>query len=354
MSDSEQKRFETLVNSGLTLAKKNEAAKNILALLFPRIERVLNTYMPSDSDANQRKLKRRLSQKDFAESYFALTPQSNSWSKSEFEFAIEKTPQEAFDVLHRKLSLASPEDQSDLRRIFIELLDSEFSSRKILNHEWLHSIIEESPLFLVAKDEEAKFLFHVSNEDRLRWLIQNGLEKLPAGERAPLLESTIRSASDFSILSDIIRGITGDIQPEGAKPETRDRFSLHNATESIKALLLQKVRNLADANILWHQARPENLLWFWWGSNNEDEVKAFTQKAMNTPVGLLSLLKISVNLVRSTSGDYERVSPTWEKIVDLKALSERAHMLTKTGNEAEIQTANRFIDALARGRTDRF
>jgi hypothetical protein len=313
----------------------------------------VNTYVPTDSNANERKLKRRLSQKDFSESYFALTPQSSSWSKSEFESAIEKTPQEAFSVLHRKLSLASPADQSNLRRIFIELLDSEFSSRKILNHEWLHSIIEESPLFLIAKDEEEKFLFHVNNEDRLRWLIQNGLEKLPVDERASLLESTIRSASDLSILSDIVRGIAGDIQPEGAKPE-RDRFGLGDAIENIKAILLQKIRNLADANTLWNQARPGNLLWFWWGAGNENEVRAFTEKTMDTPVGLLGLLKNSVNLVRSTAGDYERVSPTWKNILDLDALSERAHALIKMGDEAEVQTAKRFIDALARGRTNHF
>jgi hypothetical protein len=120
-------------------------------------------------------------------------------------------------------------------------------------------------------------------------------------------------------------------------------------TGSVALDLLTRVRELAHDGEIWAQSAPAQLLWFWWGANYEAEVKTFTTAAMEDETGLQNLLVVPISLVRSSSGDYEHVSPTWSYIVDLEALAKKANQLIKNGTTAEQQAAHRFIAALNRG-----
>jgi hypothetical protein len=353
MNDSERKRLEALVTGGMVGAKNQEAAKNTLALLFPKVEQSIETSVSSDDDINARRRKRRISLIDFSKSYFALSPDSNSWGQKEFEAAIKMTPAQAFTALQTKLDSASPRDQSDLRRIFIELLDSEFGSTRELTEDWLNKLVEESPKLILNKDEESKFLFSFDNKDRLRWLIVNALARLPVERVNALIKTAIQSATDLTLLTDIVRGIAGDSHPEGGKREP-GRVNFGNETESIQEMLIARIRDLARTGEIWNQSRPDELLWFWWGLNKEDEVKAFTAEAMNTPAGLRGLLGRSPSTVVSSSGNYERVSPIWRHLVDLDELRRKAVALMRTGDEAELQLVERFLAALERGQRSSF
>lgn len=320
-------------------------------MLFPAINSVVDTYVGSDTDVVARRRKRRLSLRDFSEAYFALSPPAGSWGQTEFETALRSTPQEAFDTLQRKLESAPESDRSDLRRIFVELLDSEFRTGKKLDETWLNAIVGESPAMIAERDEERRSLFSVDNQDRLRWLIVNGLANLPPEEAEAVLMSAIRSASDLSILADVVRGIIGDVNPEGAK---RDAHRIRLDENAVRETLLDRVRSLAGDGSFWKQVKPENLLWFWWGADKALEVLNFTNKEMDTPSGLRGLLSSSINTVLSSAGNYERVSPTWSKIVDLHALKQRALKLQNSDNEADIKLAHRFLTAHARGQSSSF
>jgi hypothetical protein len=352
MSDSE-KKLETALNAELAKARNQQGARNILALLFPKAENALRTFIPTDSDINVRKIKRRFSQKDFAESYFALSPQENSWGQSEFELAISGPPLEAFNLLRRKIENSPKERQSDIRRIFLELLDSKFSSTQQLDENWLNALIAESPELLSKKDQDTRSFFSIDNEDRLRWIVVHGLKELPSAEQINLLKSAISTAKDLTVLTDVVRGIFGDSNPEGSNNH-RSGFSFNDEeSAAIRKMLVSRIKEIAEAGDIWSQARPDRILWFWWGTDAEDEVKAFTNRAMASAVGLRTLLDVSVRTVRSTSGDYESVSPSWEKIVDINALSERATELINTANnENDVRLAHRFLEAMEKGRKD--
>jgi hypothetical protein len=355
MSDSDHERIETLVKGALAVAKNEEAAKNTLALLFPRIDKAIDTYVPSDADIATRKRKRRLSLSDFSQSYFALSPQPDSWGQLEFDSAIKTTPDAAFDALRQKLKSATSRDQPVLRRLFIELLDTEFSIGKILDESWLKAIIKESPELISESDEETKFLFTVDNEDRLRWLIVNGLAKLSPEEAATLLKSAIRSADDLTVLVEVVRGLVGDSHPEGAQSaHDHRRVHLGDEAENVREMLVDRIRGLALTEEIWNQAKPANLLWFWWGTNKEAEVKAFTSKAMSTPLGLTGLLRASISRVISSAGNYERVSPTWAKLADLAEVRRHAEALIRSSDEANTPLAERFLAALKRGQESSF
>jgi dsDNA-binding SOS-regulon protein len=183
MIDSPKERFEQLVRSGLELARNKEVATNILAMLFPKVDKIEPTFLPTSTNLQERRLRRRVSIADFSENYFTLTPDPDDWSQTEFRKIIEGSPEDAYATLARKTAFASSERQADLRRTFLELLEAEFSSRKKLSEAWLLTILDHSPEMLAEKDEERASIFTVSNSDRMRWLIQNGIEQLSIEER---------------------------------------------------------------------------------------------------------------------------------------------------------------------------
>ncbi len=209
MTESDDRKLKTSLDGLLSAAKKREGATNALALLFPKIERALHTYIPENASILERRRQRRISQRDFTENYFALSPQAASWGQSEFKAAIKGTAHAAFDALNIKISQTPLQHQSDVRRVFIELLDAEFRSGRSLTDEWLKAIVEESSGLLTKKDEQPG-LFSVENEDRLRWLIINALEKLPIEERATILKSAIQDAPDLTVLADVVRSMAED------------------------------------------------------------------------------------------------------------------------------------------------
>jgi hypothetical protein len=105
---------------------------------------------------------------------------------------------------------------------------------------------------------------------------------------------------------------------------------------------------------LWSQADPGDLLWFWWGCNEESQVQAFTLSELSNVVAFSSLLSIPVHRVYSTAGDYDVIDRrSWSKIVNLETLSIKARALAdSSAPERERKLAVRFLNALARAEGD--
>jgi hypothetical protein len=318
------------------------------------VEQTLETYIPSDGlETAAQKLKRRISQIDFAQNYFRLDPDAASWGRSEIAEAL-KDPSKAFELLQQKLSHVQERERQRLERIFFELLDNAFLAGKKLNGDWLEAIVERSPAFIGEDDKGRRTsFFEPDMQDRLRLIVLHGLQNVSVSDRFYLLKEVIKTANDVSLICDVVRSILSDTNPEGAKEKHR-RIDLESNGEEIRSMLLIRVRNLANSGEIWSQVRPDHILWFWWGSNFADEVQSFLAEAMNTSTGLLKLLEITVGSVMSSAGNFERVNiSTWSKIVDLNQLALRAKAIhVSSNNELERQTAERFLRALDRNNRD--
>jgi hypothetical protein len=351
MDEALKKRLDSILSG----VKNREGAKNTLALLFPKAERALKSYLSSENaNVKANILNRRISQKDFSANYFTLSPATNAWGITQFQNLFKEGPDKLFDELNRRLELAKSEDHSDIRRLFLELLDSLFSSKTLITKEWLDRILVESPAFLRERDRGRPSYIGVENEDRLRWLIVNALTRLSEGDRAELLKDAIAEADDLSVLSDVVRSIAGDLNPEGAK-DRNEEAGLGVQTDAVRDILIEKVSHLAKMNDIWRQANPSHLLWFWWGANKTDEVKDFTNRTMDTAEGLRGLLKITVTTVISSAGNYDHVNKSWPKIVDISKLTTHAQrLLIKPGDDDLKQLAVKFLAAVERGRESPF
>src|SRR5262249_46307469 len=120
MAQMDEKLAESL--KALTDAARNpEGARNILALLFPKADQILETYVPTEhpEQAHERMRARRISHRDSAPVYFRLDPTPVSWSRPELEEIMELGPEKAFAVVEERVSKFPEKDNAHLRRLFI-------------------------------------------------------------------------------------------------------------------------------------------------------------------------------------------------------------------------------------------
>lgn len=341
------------LESLLAEAKEPEAAGEALAMLFPRVARLIDAVVSVDPEqGNQRTLQRRISKQEFSSAYFRLSPDPIVWGRSELdELATSSDPQSAFAKLFERLDAASVSDQPRLLRIFLETLEATFQAGKKINHSWLRAILDEAENILKYEGQKSSSFLSFGNSDRLRILIITSLRELGTGDRDRLVSDVISEARDISILCDIFRSIAGDLPESGARGG-RYGFDFGPSTGKLRAQLLDRVKWLANRGAIWSQSKPENLLWFWWGCGQEVEVRAFLADEMKSLQGLECLLNVPVTTVHSTGGDYEHVNvEAWSKIVNLGELEAAAHRLNVPSEDERRQAqANRFLKALEKGR----
>ena len=150
-----------------------------------------------------------------------------------------------------------------------------------------------------GKDEDRRSFFSYDNEDRLRRIILRGLDRLPLDRQASLIKTAIVNAKDLSVLSDVVRGLFGDKNAEGIKRQQQKEFSDEDIS-AVQQLLADRIVEIAEADQFWQQARPSRLLWFWWGTGAEKDVKTFTENAMKSQNGLRGLLETMPSEVKSS------------------------------------------------------
>lgn len=351
--NGDDRKLSQILESMLSHAKSREATQNALAQLFPKAEAALHTFVPRHSESrNERKRQHRISERDVAPAYFRLDPQPASWGRSELNSVLDSTdPIEAMNKVEERVNSAPESDRPRLRRLFLEALDGAFGVTRPFNLAWLQALLHFAPSYVAARDEAAVFLYTLDNADRLRWIIIHALEGLLPENRATLMLAAIPETKDISILCDVVRTIARDLNPEGAGDELYSAgFGDH--TSAVRNALLARVRSLAQSNEIWAQAEPSHILWFWWGSDLQAEVREFTSQAMETEKGVRGLLDAPVSVVHSTEGNYEHVAiSNWSKLVNLDELASYAHEIIElSSDESDRKLAERFLTALEQGK----
>jgi hypothetical protein len=330
-------------------ASSQEGARNILALLFPKIDQALAAHMHQSVDDSEFRRERRLAVRDSAPAYFRLDPQPATWGRTELASIVDSGSQDALTSARDKIDLAPEGDRPRLRRLFLESLDGAFGPSRPFTTNWLLVLVNESPYFLKPKDDATIDLWLVDNLQRLERIVMKALRDREPNERFEIFMTVIPLALDLSLLCDFVRSRLSDLNPKGATRESDIKY-FGSRGEELRLLLLSRVRQLVNEGLFWSQAEPSRILWFWWGSNFEEEVRAFTDAAQQTPDGLRSLLKVPISRVRSSAGDYDRVGREWSMIIDLNALADRARrLLESNASEEDRSAAQHFLVALKKG-----
>lgn len=349
MEDSKQLKED--IESLISAARDREAGRKALAILFPKAEGLLKAYVYSGpDDIHERKQQRRISIPEFAPQYFRLTPSPAHWSRSEIERILTQSdPSTLIEDIKKKITVAVDYERPRLRRRLLEQIESAFGPNRSLTAPWLSFLVSISSSFIKARDEVTIALFPDENADRLRRIVLRGLISPPPAERSALFKAIIPEAKDISLLCDVYRAIEDDVQESDHTRNHQSEVTLGPEAQSVRTMLVARVESLTASQEIWAQAQPARILWFWYGSGREKDVRNFTDKAIQDVVGLRALLEVPISLVRSSNGNYEQVAQYWNKIVNLQSLADEAlQILQESRSEADRQLAQRFINALNR------
>jgi hypothetical protein len=335
-------------------ASEPRAARNGLALLFPKAAQTLKTALYSGvEDGNLRRKARRISMSDFAPAYFGLDPQKATWGRSELDRILNRDDAEAaFQMVEERLGFAAEADRPGLRRLFLDELQITFEASRSITNDWLRALLNVSPTYIAAEIEVTSFLDVADNSNKLWRIVVRALEKLEVYDRAALIASVLPELSDLSVICVVFRAVVADRRREGAVTDRISAASLGDKAEVVREQLLARVRDMAATGAIWRQAIPRDIVLFWWGSTLDKEVWDFTSAAARVADVRLSLLKIPVHPVYSSAGNYETVAPTWSEILDLDVLVGCAQkILAEELPEEDKRIAQRFLTAMQnRGR----
>lgn len=348
MAKDDEIALKKAIEAALSRAKNTPAARRAIAALFPKAKSALREYgFPETQDRAERYQARRISISDFATAYFSLQPQPATWGKVELEEIFDQAdPAISFAKMKEKVSNAAEMDRPRLRRLFLDALANAFTEKRRFTSAWLVAIADASPEFIQIRDDDFS-LFATDNKTRLLRVIYRGLDTLPIPRRKEVVKPVISYAYDITLLCSFLRSVAGDLRENGAK--RRSEF-LGDEIEHLREMLLMRVQDLAAKGNIWSQADPDELIWFWWGCDLDNEVIAFLKEQMQDPTTLKNLLNVTVSLVRSTRGNFERVrTRDWGKLIDLDELRRRASdLLINAENDQDRYIAERFIRAWER------
>lgn len=324
-----------------------KAARSAIGLLFPKMRERLGGFF-SMNDETTIRIERRISNSDFSPSYFRLEPASQTWGKTEIEnIALSLDPATAIKEAHLRINALPKEDRAERQRLLFEQLEEFFESGKAaFSQAWFDTIVWLSPEYIRSYNPSDELLFSFDNITRLRRVMYRGMKQSNEDERARYYRNGVPIAADISLLCSFFRMVSRDLRKDGSSDYDSD-VGFGPKENEIRILLLQKIKTFAATGLIWLQAAPDQVLWFWWANGLDGEVWKFTSSQLETPDGQRNLMEFSLGLVRSTGGNYERVPKIVGKILDLDKLKSIAEKSSASGGEQSL-IALRFLRGLER------
>ena len=221
----EDKKLAVTLKELSEAAKRPEGARNALAMLFPKADEVLDTYVPSDHlDAYSRIRERRISQGEFAHVYFRLDPATVSWSRSELERIIELGPDQGLAVVEERVQKFSEKDSAHLRRLFLDFLAAIFAERDLFNADWFYGLMEWSPAYIRNRERKLGHFFEDDGFLPFNRLLFQAFQRRPQEARFLIVAERLDEIDDLSVFADFFRSTVGDTNPEGATHERQKHF----------------------------------------------------------------------------------------------------------------------------------
>lgn len=350
MAKSEE--IDTELHKLLREATDKKAVTEALSFLFPKLGKILNVPTGHYADAVESFRRRRISNAEYTRAYFSLAPDDVVWGKSHADALALADPQTAFDDFHSRLLRTPPRDRAKLRRVFVDILSS-ITRQTERPLEWFMAVVQNARSLLELIPETNLGLFDLGIETQITFLLIEILKPLDAAVRGDIVSHAISNASDVSFICNVFRSFVGDVEEGGAKGQLKD--ALGESTGILRDRLVSRVEEIATSGQLYESVRPEDILWFWWGSGHGNELRQHTAAALDNPTLLRSLLRITISTVMSSAGNYERVDRrSWSKIVDIEELHARAARISNDPNHPDFDVSQRFLAAYARSGEDEF
>lgn len=269
--------------------------------------------------------------------YFRLTVPLGAVRRNEIMalLSLAASPTDFGDALVRAKEEKRPDGLSKARVLLERLMDH---VEKDIPDEHIPLVIQAifniGDSLIDPTDERGAFDF--GNISRASRPVYHLLKRLPADQRASVLEAAIKSGSAVAIQAWLLRAL----DDETTKAKETNETTLLSADEvsRLKVAWLDRVRVLSgEADFIEHPELPRLLaVWQQWGDGSE--VRTWCDRTTASDDGLLALLSKFLQHTRSqTVGDWAvrlqpRLNPTWlESYLDAAVCAERLTQLTRRG-----------------------
>ncbi|WOI10771.1 P-loop NTPase fold protein [Thalassospira lucentensis] len=337
---------QELIENSLESARDKKTAKFALGFLDQSLksaEKYLNPP-PPQTFKNRAHL---FSNPSSAEVYFDLDPNRSPIHK----IVLEKlTPLEApKGLLRQSISelISSSEHRQSIRPT-LEALSSYFFERDTcLSIEWAEELRDVAEILIAQAPPRSSALLS-TNDEIIVSMFKNGLSRCDRDDQIEILTSLINKGEDLSFACKIIRDLIGDLKSEGYK--TSSIFTLPQE-ESFREILTYRIRKIATEHKIFNQLSPSNLIWFWWGVDEKNEVRDFISMTLDQEESTLcALLQMLIGKVFTSDGVFEKTSPrSLELLASTSSFLCAAERLSKSAIESHREVANRFKNAVKVG-----
>lgn len=313
-------RKQRFIEGAMAVASNKGAAGAALGILFPSLSKFLDTFVPTSDVGTFDKIYG-ISSKDTALDYFQMHPKKFAWGPIDVDLIVRSNkPEVALGILNEKIASDDFGDKALVRTKFLEVIQIAFELERIeVSGDWIGMLIQISPEFIRYSDQDKSGLFKHDNLDRMRWTIAAGFRKLTPQMRGVIFLESAISAEDISLACDLFRSLAGDLHPSGAQRKEPELSFGSEAQETIiRESLLKRIYSLRDERKLFDQADAISIIWFWWGSNEVEQVRAYLKGALeNAGRDSGILIRSIVEKHLGTPGVFKR---TWSYVLDVAQL----------------------------------
>lgn len=341
--------LKVAIDNVLAKSRSRSAAGNILGYLFPKAAEVQKLYHISSDSTIEAHSKRRITSRSASESYFLLAPAEGGWSKLDSQNVLDAnellvgvneaiTSLQTLDVDHQVESASS----------LIDDIGAKYELAEPRQTDWLEGLARLGSYLASLDAQVHPGMFGLELVSRLRIVATRGLSHYDEEERVAEFLRALSVGADLGFLCDIFRGAAGDVRSDAAKGSKENVFGAH--VERIRGELLGRVRSQARDDSLWNSVFFDRLIWFWWGSTTDFEVREYMSSKIDHPNLFYRIIEMLIQRgISSSRGVYFYVNEkSADNVVNITAIKSRAYFLLDSKFTTDDQRAAlvRFKKAL--------
>lgn len=333
------------------------STKELMQLLFPRLESVWSNMHYSGDSLQQWRRQLRVCVPDVFPAYFRLSLPDGAVSRAALDSLLQLAmdPSAFAEALRKAATLKSPTGISMARGLLERFMDHVTDGLDVGHAQPVITALLDMGDELLVPTDRIRGEFDFGNESRVTRIAYHLLKKVEPSQRAPLLTHAMERGQALRCGQYLFGALVEEVE-KAAKGDGQALVSAADAGH-LKDVWCQRVRLLSQqAQFIDHPGLARLLSgWRHWGG--EEEAKAWWQQASSTDEGLLKLITgFASESTSQTFGEYAvrvhlRVNPKGLAFYgDVDAMAARVNGLLDAEKvpEAAAPAARQFVLECAR------
>ncbi|MEQ1941500.1 P-loop NTPase fold protein [Mesorhizobium sp. VNQ89] len=327
-------------------ATKPDAAKDAMALMFPRLAKAWNTYMADGTYYILQKEQRRISTKEYHRNYFVFGRDTRMLSRSEVERLLHAPkPATLLKTTLKRLAKDDPNGRAPSRiASLLDQISTTLYANPLLTPALLKAILDNSDE-LIRRGDVVWELFVTNNAERLDRIVRLGTGKLNESQRDEVLTTLVNYDAGLQIRTAVVEhdarnhGFFG-----GEKKHESDLIFAADKIEAAAIAIRDEIAAACNDGSVWNNPMPIRLIWAWRRMSDMETLRRWFTKVLKSDEKTVMLANELPGRSYQSGGDGSRIVLTfsrqsYEGILDVDALFGRLETLARKNKKASAALA---------------